>query len=220
MMSRPLVLRVEDLGAPEALDLADLSIGDFEVRCTGTLAEAEAFLAHEQVDLVLLDLDLPDSSGLETLRRLRKRAPHTAILAVGDALDRELEDRVCAAGAHTYLVRGNTAPGHLVHALRTALALERVKAALRDITRPTAAARLESFAREVGEIGQTFKHLLGALTTFGGNALAELPPLAAARLEIQEALAVAQSAADLSKRLIELSREAEEEAAEDELDEA
>lgn len=70
--------------------------------CTG----AEALKAHREVDLVLLDLDLPDIDGLEVCQAIR-RVSHTPIIAfVGTNRDSEV-DRVLAlqAGADDCIVR-------------------------------------------------------------------------------------------------------------------
>jgi len=60
---------------------------DVDLRHAGRLGEARAVLeAEPDVDLVLLDLALPDSAGLDTLRALREAAPdaRTVVLSADD----------------------------------------------------------------------------------------------------------------------------------------
>ncbi|HEX7689472.1 MAG TPA: response regulator transcription factor [Burkholderiaceae bacterium] len=70
-----------------------------------SLAQADAALAEETFDIVLLDLGLPDGDGMEWLAEYRKRDPHGAVL-VTTARDR-VADRVqgLRVGADDYLVK-------------------------------------------------------------------------------------------------------------------
>ncbi|XOV88265.1 MAG: response regulator [Pseudomonadota bacterium] len=65
----------------------------FEVFTAHSRAEMDSLLARFNVDLVLLDLNLPDSRGLETARHLRSLKSHTGIIIVSgseDAVDKVL----------------------------------------------------------------------------------------------------------------------------------
>lgn len=67
--------------------------------------EAEAFLAREGADLVVLDVNLPGQSGIKVLRALRARGDSTPVLLLTARAD--TEDRVAGldAGADDYLVK-------------------------------------------------------------------------------------------------------------------
>lgn len=75
------------------------------VREAGLLAEADRALARDGVELIVLDLGLPDGDGLDWLSRLRQR-DHTTPLLVLTARDRVI-DRVTGlrSGADDYLVK-------------------------------------------------------------------------------------------------------------------
>jgi DNA-binding NarL/FixJ family response regulator len=63
---------------------------------------------HKPVDAVLLDLNLPDSQGLETYRSIRAAAPDVAILILsGRNDDRGLRDLLIDEGAAGYLDKGH-----------------------------------------------------------------------------------------------------------------
>ncbi len=67
--------------------------------------EADAFLAHEGADLVILDIGLPGKSGLEVLKALRQRgdgAPVILLTARGETMDRVAG---LDMGADDYLVK-------------------------------------------------------------------------------------------------------------------
>jgi len=74
-------------------------------RHVGTLADADAALAHDTFDIVLLDLGLPDGDGMEWLAARRQRDPQGAVLVM-TARDR-VADRVkgLQIGADDYLVK-------------------------------------------------------------------------------------------------------------------
>jgi DNA-binding response OmpR family regulator len=71
----------------------------------GTLSAALEAL-QRPVDLVLLDLNLPDSQDLDTLRRLRARAPELPILILTGIEDRQKAVQALSEGAQDYLVKG------------------------------------------------------------------------------------------------------------------
>lgn len=78
-----------------------------EVRRAQSVSEGLEALGAEAFDCVLLDLGLPDASGLDALERLREAAPHVAHLVLtGDRDDQRGIDAV-AAGAQDYLVKGS-----------------------------------------------------------------------------------------------------------------
>lgn len=70
-----------------------------------TGAELETFLRSTSVDLVLLDLFLPDMTGLEVLRRLRGAGSSADIFVVSSARDAEAVRSAVAQGAVQYLIK-------------------------------------------------------------------------------------------------------------------
>jgi len=79
--------------------------GAWTVRAATTLREADAALAQGDIDIVVLDLNLPDGDGLSWLARLRGRDHVTPVLVL-TARDR-IGDRVqgLRTGADDYLVK-------------------------------------------------------------------------------------------------------------------
>lgn len=83
--------------AIEVLGLAPSPL--FEVRCAATLQQALDHLAAHTVDAVILDLNLPDSSGADTVRRVRQSAPGTPIVVLTGVVDQTLREHIVAEGA-------------------------------------------------------------------------------------------------------------------------
>jgi PAS domain S-box-containing protein len=128
------LLLVEDdreLAASLVEAFAEPSI-ETSVVVAATLAEAQAALREVAVDAVLLDLGLPDSRGLDTIRALRDLVPAAAILVVSGEPDDALLSQAIAEGAQDCLVKGSFSGEALVRAVRSAVARQRLLVDLRS----------------------------------------------------------------------------------------
>jgi DNA-binding NarL/FixJ family response regulator len=76
---------------------------------------------HADVDLVMLDLGLPDSNGFETLQQLRERYPATSVVMLSGSNDRDSVATALANGALGFIPK-TASRDVLVHALRLILA--------------------------------------------------------------------------------------------------
>ncbi|MGA3172490.1 MAG: PAS domain-containing protein [Chthoniobacteraceae bacterium] len=85
------------------------------------LTEAEQALEKSGVDLVLLDLSLPDSQGFETFERLLSHGRDVPILVLSGVDDEVLALRMVHAGAQDYLVKGRFDGPLLARAMRYAI---------------------------------------------------------------------------------------------------
>lgn len=79
-----------------------------QVDVVPTLAETLALLALGPVDAIVLDLSLPDSHGLDTLRRVRAASGHAPIIVVTGHVDVALRNEALAAGAEEIYDKGDT----------------------------------------------------------------------------------------------------------------
>lgn len=80
----------------------------FEVvgECTGVRAALNALTADaERIDLVLLDLTMPDGSGIDVLRRIRGAGSAIDVIAVTSVRDVEAVRRMSALGVAQYLLK-------------------------------------------------------------------------------------------------------------------
>jgi CheY-like chemotaxis protein len=101
------VLLVEDSDAIRDAFTILLEDAGYAVLGAETGAEALRLASERMPDLVLLDMGLPDMSGLEVVRSL-KSAPATAAIAVValTGRDEEADRRAClAAGCAAYIVK-------------------------------------------------------------------------------------------------------------------
>ena len=81
-----------------------LALGEAVFACAYTLEEAEAALTASSIDLVILDINLPDGSGLDLLRRLRRHSEVPVLLLTANDLERD-EVAGLEAGADDYVTK-------------------------------------------------------------------------------------------------------------------
>jgi PAS domain S-box-containing protein/putative nucleotidyltransferase with HDIG domain len=98
-----------------------------------TLAQALDRLEADHFDVMLLDLTLPDSHGLDTFARLHTRARGLPIIVLAAAAEEAQAMEAVELGAHDYLVKGRSDSGLLARALRHAIQRYRSELALREM---------------------------------------------------------------------------------------
>ena len=86
--------------------LAELGAHAVTVVHVSRLSASLEYLGRHHVDAVLLDLSLPDSFGLDTLKRMRAAAPDVPIVVVSGYSDTSLEIEPVQEGAQDYLIKG------------------------------------------------------------------------------------------------------------------
>ena len=85
----------------------------------GTAAEGMMAAAQLAPDVVLMDIGLPDRSGIEAAREIKNRAPATAVVALTIHEDEEYFFKMLEAGASGYVPK-RAAPEELITAIRAA----------------------------------------------------------------------------------------------------
>lgn len=95
-----------------------VSIG---LEVTDRLSKGLGQIENEEIDVVLLDLSLPDSQGLETLHTALDQAPDLPIIVLTGLDDEELGFEAVQHGAQDYLVKGQVGGDLLVRAIRYAI---------------------------------------------------------------------------------------------------
>jgi signal transduction histidine kinase len=118
------VLLVED-NAGDARLLREMfsreTAGSFELTHLLRMSEAVVQLAKGGVDVVLLDLGLPDGHGLDTVRRAHAVAPDVPVIVLTGLDDEALAAAAMAEGAQDYLIKGQIESRALPRALRHAI---------------------------------------------------------------------------------------------------
>src|SRR3984885_4426091 len=92
-----------------------------ELRHAECMGDAEKLLAEQAVDMILLDLGLPDAQGLVVVRRARAAAPRIPLVVLTGMDDEMLATQALQEGAQDYLIKGQIESRALLRALRYAV---------------------------------------------------------------------------------------------------
>ena len=101
--------------------------GRFQLSHLTHMRDAEVKLAEGEVDIVLLDLGLPDGHGLDILRRARAADTDVVMLVLTGLEDEELAALAIKEGAQDYLIKGQIENRALPRALRHAVERQRMQ---------------------------------------------------------------------------------------------
>jgi diguanylate cyclase (GGDEF)-like protein len=103
-----------------------------------TMTAAEAHLAKHAVDIILLDLGLPDAQGLEAIRRAHAAAPGVPLVVLTGLDDESLAVQALQLGAQDYLIKGQIETRGLLRALRYAIERKTMESAALAMARQMA----------------------------------------------------------------------------------
>lgn len=79
-----------------------------------------SFLSQNEVDLVLLDISLPDANGIELCKEIKKISPKTIVLGLSNQTERSMMLQMLQSGASGYLLK-NVSPDELLTCIQEAL---------------------------------------------------------------------------------------------------
>lgn len=117
------VLLVEDNPGDARLIRENLDDGSGEpvqLEWCDRLTPALEMVRENRLDAALLDLNLPETRGLDTLKRIREASPDLPIVVLTGLSDEQTALEALAAGAQDYLVKGEVNTGAIFRALRYA----------------------------------------------------------------------------------------------------
>ncbi|MGQ0544017.1 MAG: diguanylate cyclase domain-containing protein [Betaproteobacteria bacterium] len=106
--------------------------GRFELTHAPTLSAALPLALKGDYDAVLLDLSLPDSAGLASVRDFALALPRVPVVVLTGLADEDAAVEAMRHGAQDYLVKGEDAGGRLAHAILMAIARKAFAAQLAE----------------------------------------------------------------------------------------
>jgi two-component system cell cycle response regulator len=124
------ILLVEDNPADARLMvelLTSTGAGKVELQSVDRISAALKRLSEQKFDVVLLDLSLPDGSGLDTVLRLCEASPSMPIIVLTGLEDDALALVAVQAGAQDYLVKGQVDGAGIARSIRYAIERKRLE---------------------------------------------------------------------------------------------
>jgi DNA-binding NarL/FixJ family response regulator len=93
----------------------------FEVIHSTVLNEALKYLLQNDFDVILLDLYLPDSIGIDSFRKMYNNAPDIPIIVLTGIIEEKYAASTIKRGAHDYLIKGEIDAKSLVQSIKDAI---------------------------------------------------------------------------------------------------
>lgn len=106
--------------------LSEAGANSYSVSCHHSLSSGVTSLEEEEADILLLDLNLPDSQGLETLEKVQKGIRGIPIIVLAGIEDKAMAVEAVRRGAQDYLVKGQTEGGLLSRSILHAIERKRI----------------------------------------------------------------------------------------------
>jgi signal transduction histidine kinase len=139
-----------------------------DVNVADRLSSGVQRLLEHGADLVLLDLSLPDSTGLATFDALHAAAPSTPVVVLSGLADESVAVTAVHHGAQDYLVKGQVDGGTVLRSMRYAIERQRLEAARAELERQ----RDEFFS----SVSHDLRTPVAAIKAAVGVVLANEPP--------------------------------------------
>lgn len=112
--------------------LIDMAAPRLQLAWMDTLAKGLDALSSQTFDLILLDLSLPDSQGMQTVKRVEAAAPAIPIVVLTGLDDEAVAIEAVRSGAQDYLVKSEAEPHLLARVIRYAVERNHIHQALRE----------------------------------------------------------------------------------------
>lgn len=106
--------------------------GVFDVISAECLDEGLAILDHEELDLILLDMNLPDSHGMKTVCAMKAKAPEVALVVLTGDEDEQLGIDAVKHGAQDFLVKGKVTSFVFIRVIGYAMERQTAEKKLRE----------------------------------------------------------------------------------------
>jgi DNA-binding NarL/FixJ family response regulator len=116
--------------------------------------EGIAFLQEHPVDVVLLDINMPDMNGIEACEKISKNHPDTKVIAISNNNENSIIQRMLQSGASGYILK-NASADELVQCIRDAVAgRTALSKDIKDILQSAKSGNLPKITRRETEILQ------------------------------------------------------------------
>ncbi|HSO25213.1 MAG TPA: PAS domain S-box protein [Methanobacteriaceae archaeon] len=112
--------------------LKEIETTQFNLITADSLEKGLNGLKNSKFDILLLDLSLPDSYGIETFNEIYQKMPRLPIIILSGLSDEQLALNAVAKGAQDYLVKGSVDSNLLVRSIKYAIERKQLECKLKD----------------------------------------------------------------------------------------
>ena len=98
-----------------------------DLKTVETLSESLKYLKEKFFDVILLDLNLPDSQGIDTLQAIQESAPNVAIVVLTGTEDEQQALQSIQMGAQDYLIKQEVNPDLLIRSINYAIGRKQIE---------------------------------------------------------------------------------------------
>jgi signal transduction histidine kinase len=138
----------------------------FNVKAAETLSEATEHLRHGNYDAILLDLGLPDSNGIDTVRKVHNTSPDTPVIVLTGLDDEEMGLEAIKSGAEDYVVKGKALEHVLVRTIQYAIERKQIKNVL-EVAKKQAEEGTLAKSRFLANMSHEIRTPMNAIMGFG-----------------------------------------------------
>jgi two-component system cell cycle sensor histidine kinase/response regulator CckA len=180
---------------------------DIQLDIAGNLLDGLKKLDNNHYDVILLDLTLPDSQGLDTFETIHVNANQIPVIVLSGLDDKTVAIQAVHDGAQDYLVKGHVDEDLLIRAIGYAIERKRVEEEKNKIqTQLFQAQKLEAIGVLAGGIAHDFNNLMTTIQGFTDVILMKTDDSDPSFHALQQIRSSASSAADLTRQMLLFSR--------------
>jgi len=180
---------------------------DAELKHVTCMQNAEEYLAEHAVDIILLDLGLPDVQGMEAVRRAHMAAPCIPLVVLTGMDDGSLAAQALQEGAQDYLIKGQIESRGLLRAIRYAMErgiAETQKALLQAKLRQ--AEKLEAIGTLAGGVAHELNNMLTPIVMMTELVLSDMSDKNPHYVMLQRVLDASGRASEIVQRILAFGR--------------
>jgi len=103
------------------------SSGLINIKTADSLSTGLTSISETETDIVLLDLGLPDSDGLDTIKKICSEAPQMPVIVMTGLDDEQTGIQAVNEGAQDYLIKGQVSSNLLLRSINYAIERKRIQ---------------------------------------------------------------------------------------------